>query len=110
MKKIFALAFVLLLSTAALFAQTALTNASIVKMSKAGLPDDVIIATITASPGSYDMTPDGLVALKKAAISDKVIAAVVQKSSPAAASAQNPVPPAAVPAVAPAPVGPRASF
>ena len=37
MKKIFTLASVLLLSTAALFAQTALTNASIVKMSKAGL-------------------------------------------------------------------------
>lgn len=110
MKKIFALASVLLLSTAALFAQTALTNASIVKMSKAGLPDDVIVATITASPGSYDITPDGLVALKKAAISDKVITAVVQKNSPAAAPAQNPVAPAAATAAAPAPVGPPRVF
>jgi len=108
MKKIFVLASVLLLSTTALFAQTALTNAAIVKLSKAGLSDDVIVATITSSPGNFDVTPDGLVALKKAAVSDKVIAAVVQKNSVAAAPAQTPVAQAAdtSAAPAPAPVGP----
>ncbi|HEX3940244.1 MAG TPA: hypothetical protein VHX11_02040 [Acidobacteriaceae bacterium] len=70
-----------------LIAQAALTNDSIVKMVKAQLSDDVIVTTINASPGAYDTSPDGLIALKQAGVSDKVIAALVAKSAPASSGA-----------------------
>lgn len=74
-------------------AQQALNNDSIIKMAKAGLTDDVVITTINAAPAAYDTSPDGLIALKKANISDKVIAAIVAKAVPSAtpsASASRP--------------------
>ena len=62
-----------------LIAQQALNNDSIIKMVKAGLTDDVIVATINANSGAYDTSPDGLIALKQAGVSDKVIGAIVAK-------------------------------
>jgi len=47
----------------------------------------VIVTTINASAGAYDTSPDGLIALKQAGASDKVIAAIVAKAAPAGASA-----------------------
>ena len=67
-------------------AQQGLNNDSIIKMVSAQLSDDVIISTVNASPGAYDTSPDGLIALKQAGVSDKVIAALVAKSAPAAPS------------------------
>jgi hypothetical protein len=64
-----------------LIAQQALNNDSIIKMVKAGLTDDVIVATINANSGAYDTSPDGLIALKKAGVSDKVIGAIVARGS-----------------------------
>jgi len=76
-------------------AQQAVNNDSIIKMAKAGLSDDIIVATINSSPGIYDATPDGLIALKQAGVSDKVIAAVVAKASaPAHPATPPPQPPA----------------
>ena len=66
-----------------IIAQQALSNDSIIKMVKAQLSDDVIITTINASPGAYNTSPDALIALKQAGVSDKVIAALVAKSAPA---------------------------
>ena len=63
-------------------------------MVKAQLSDDVIAATINSSAGSYDTSPDALISLKQAGVSDKVIAAVVGKGSAAPAAP----PPAAAPA------------
>jgi hypothetical protein len=92
MKKIFSFAAVLLFATSILTAQQAtLNNDSIVKLAKAGLSDDVIVATVNASTGAYNTSPDSLIAFKKAGVSDKVIAAIVMKSLPA----QAPVPSAA---------------
>ncbi len=88
MKKIFVLASVLLLFVPALVAQAVLTNDSIVKLSKAGLSDGVILSSMNNSPGDFDVSPDGLVALKTAGVSDRVIAAMVQKSAKAAPQAQ----------------------
>jgi hypothetical protein len=59
-------------------------------MAKAGLSDDVIVTSINSSPGTYDTSTDGLVALKKAKISDKVVSAIIVKNAgggPAAAPA-----------------------
>ena len=67
-------------STAVLFfccslaiAQQTLSNDSIAKMAKAGLSDDLIVSTINASPGKFDVTTDGLIALKRGGVSDKVV-------------------------------------
>ena len=87
-----------------LIAQQALNNDSVIKMVKAGLTDDVIVATINATSGAYDTSPDGLIALKQAGVSDKVIAAIVAKgpgsapdstasSTPDASAPAAPLPP-----------------
>ncbi|MGA2085883.1 MAG: DUF2846 domain-containing protein [Terracidiphilus sp.] len=76
-------------------AQKALNNDSVIKLVKAGLSDDLIVSAINASPGTYDTSADGLIALKTAGASDKVLSAIVQKASPP--------PPAAIPAPVPAP-------
>jgi len=71
----------------AIAAQQTLTNETVIKMAKAGLSDDVIVATIDSSAGKYDTSPDGLINLKTSGVSDKVIAALVAKSP---ASSGNP--------------------
>jgi hypothetical protein len=78
----------------ALAAQQALNNDSIIKMAKAGLSDDLIVTTINSQPGAYDTSADGLIALKSAGVSDKVVAAIVAKGSAPAAPPTAP-PPAA---------------
>ena len=69
-------------------AQQALNDNAVIKMEKAGLSDTVIVDTIKASPGTYDTSANGLIALKDAGVSNKVLAAIVLKSTaPAAGSA-----------------------
>jgi hypothetical protein len=51
-------------------------NDTIIRMSKAGLGDDVLLQTIQLQPGRYDTNPDDLIALRKAGVSDRVIAAM----------------------------------
>src|SRR5215467_5954127 len=53
-----------------------LTNADIIKMSKAGLGDDIIVTQIENSNNELDDSPDALIALKTAGVTQKVIAAV----------------------------------
>jgi hypothetical protein len=97
-------------------AQQALNNDAIIKLVKAGMSDDLIVTTINAQPGAYDVSPDGLIALKTGGASDKVVSAIVLKASaapppPPAAPAPPPTPPVApappptppTPPVAPAP-------
>jgi hypothetical protein len=70
-----------------LIAQQSLNNDSIVKLVKAGLSDDLIISTINASAGTYNTSADGIIALKTAGTSDKVVAAIVTKVAAPATSA-----------------------
>jgi len=51
-------------------------NDTIIRMAKAGLDDSILIQTINLQPGHYDTTPDDLIALKAAGVSQKVIAAM----------------------------------
>jgi len=86
-------------------AQQVLNNDAIIKLVKAGLSDDLIVNTIGTSPGAYDVSPDGMIALKSAGISDRVVAAMEAKASAAAPTAPPAVaaaPPMPVPAPAPA--------
>ena len=50
-----------------------LTNADIVRMVKAQLAQGLIANTIDSSDIHFDMSPDGLIALKQAGISDQLI-------------------------------------
>ncbi len=59
----------------------ALTNDTIIRMSKAGLDDTVIIQTIRTQPGAFDTTPDDLISLKNSGVSQKVIAAMQARSA-----------------------------
>lgn len=70
-----------------LAAQQAMNNGSVLKLVKAGLSDDLIITTINSSPGSYDTSANGLIALKQGGASDKVISAILMKASGAAPAA-----------------------
>jgi len=64
-----------------LIAQQVLNNESVIKLVKAGLSDDLIISTINATPGAFDTSADGLIALKTARVSDKVVTAIVLKAA-----------------------------
>ena len=106
----------LALLAAVCMAQAVLTNDTILKMAKAGLGEEILLSTIKAQPGRYGTTPDDLIALKGAGVSDKVIAAMIEKASsgasaPAPAGAPvpagatgNPLAAAAPPKAAPGPV------
>lgn len=87
------LAVLLLLVCPFVIAQQAMNNDVVIRMVKAGLAEDVIVTTINSSPGAYDATANGLIALKQAGVSDKVIAAIVAKNTAAApAPPQGPNP------------------
>ncbi len=94
----FILAILFLAICPLLGAQQAMNNDSVIKMVAAGFSDDLIIATISASPGNYDISATGLIALKSAGASDKVLAVIVTKATQTSVSA----PTAASPVVAPA--------
>lgn len=82
----------LLAACSFLAAQQVMNNDSVIKLVKAGLSDDLIVDTINASPGAYDVSADAIIALKTAGASDKVIAAVLTKSAaPTPAQAKPPV-------------------
>ena len=57
-----------------------MSNDTVLRMHQAGLADDLILQTIAAQPGKYDTTPDALIALKQAGLSDPVLAAMANKA------------------------------
>ena len=57
-----------------------LINEDVAKMVNVGLGDDIIVATIQNAPqAAFDVSVDGLVALKTAGVSDRVIEEMVKK-------------------------------
>ena len=82
-KMVIALGFVVLL-----FSQQTMNNESVVNLMKAGFSEDVIISAINRSLAAYDTSADGLIALKKAGITDKEISAIVAKAQPQNSAAQ----------------------
>ena len=80
-----------------------MTNQDVIRLVKATIADDVVIAKIKQSKTKFDTSVDALVALKQEGVSDNVIAAMVNPSpAPASASppakAAAPAPPASPPA------------
>ncbi|MEQ1909830.1 MAG: hypothetical protein ABMA15_13460 [Vicinamibacterales bacterium] len=62
-----------------------LTNQDVLKMVQAGLGEAVVIATVrTATTTTFDLSPDGLIALKKGGVSDAIVAVMIDpKAAPA---------------------------
>ena len=54
-------------------AARALTNADVVQMTQAGVGDSVILSTIRSRGGRFDTSPQSIVSLKHAGVSDTVI-------------------------------------
>ena len=76
-------------------AAMSVTNFDLVEMTRAGVGEDVIISTIRSRGGRFDLSPNGLIALKQSGVSDRVVMA-----------AQSSAPGAFAPAAAPAIIGP----
>ena len=57
-----------------------MNNDTVLRMHKGGLSDDLILQTIAAQPGRYDTTPDALIALKQAGLSNSVLSAMTGKA------------------------------
>jgi hypothetical protein len=104
-----ALFLALLLASEVASAQQPVTNDALVKMSKAGLTDDVILAVVASQSGRYTTTPEALIELKQAGVSSRVIGSILTRmgttaSAPPPAAAQ---PMAAQPAVSKPEATPR---
>lgn len=58
--------------------ETEITNARVIEMTKLGLGDDIIIARIKTGACKFALSDNDLAGLKKANVSDKVIAAMLE--------------------------------
>jgi hypothetical protein len=76
MKRSFGLALLTLLLPC-LWAEDILTNASIVKLVKAGLSEEIILSMLKTQPAEFDLGSDQILALKSANVSDKIISAMI---------------------------------
>jgi hypothetical protein len=75
-------------------AAQAVTNYDVVEMTRAGLSEDLIVSTIQSRGSRLDLSPNGLIALKQAGVSDRVVLAAQSRVAYAPAIAQpiNPQP------------------
>jgi hypothetical protein len=92
--KLASIVVVVLLTLPALTAQQKgpLTNADVIKMVKSGLAETTIVATIAARDTQFDLSSSGLQSLGQAAVSSKVIRAMLaaeSKKKNAAAAAET---------------------
>jgi hypothetical protein len=71
-------------------AQQGLTNGDIIKMQSAGLSENIILASVNGQPAAYDTSTDGLLALKKAGVSDAVVAAMISRNAAMKNGVSNP--------------------
>ncbi|SNT22514.1 hypothetical protein SAMN05421770_105267 [Granulicella rosea] len=57
--------------------RASMNNDSVLRMSRAGLGEDLILQTIATQPGQYTTDPDTLIELKQSGLSDAIITAMV---------------------------------
>jgi hypothetical protein len=91
MKRVSVLALVLLaLSILPAYAEGALSNQDVVKMVAAGLGEEIVVAKVKEAPTvDFRLEVDDLVSLQKAGVSQKIVAAMLERKTGA-------VPPASV--------------
>ncbi|MGO9239429.1 MAG: hypothetical protein ACLQBJ_01360 [Bryobacteraceae bacterium] len=95
-------------ATAAKSAPAPMTNRDVIRLVKANISEELIIAKIKQSKTRFDTSVDGLVALKEAGVSDYLISIMMNPASapaPAAAAAARATPASAA-AASPAPSKP----
>jgi hypothetical protein len=89
--QLLALAFVFFFTVSSAQTKTeVLTNKSVVSMCKAGLGTDIVLAKIESSTCKFDVSTDGLIALKTGKVPEEVIQAMVSKSNGKKAEAKTP--------------------
>ena len=84
-------------------AASALSVDDIIKMVEAKVPENLVASKVRKNQIAFDLTPDQLIALKKAAASDNLIEVLMDPSKAYVSPPVPPVPVAAPPAPAPAP-------
>jgi hypothetical protein len=62
-------------------AQQALTNDTLVKLTQAGIGEDIIVSMVSQQPGKYSVADSDIATLKSSGVSQKVIAALIVRSS-----------------------------
>jgi hypothetical protein len=73
------IALLALLFLGTLSAQEVLRNDSIIKLVRSGLSEDVIVNVVKTQPGQYSLSAEDLLSLKRAGVSEKIIAAMQNK-------------------------------
>ena len=70
-----------------------LTNSDVIKMVQAGLSEPTIISAIQSSDPAFDLSPDGLIALHKGGVSQRILDVMMADGSvrPGLANGQTPV-------------------
>jgi hypothetical protein len=81
----------LILVSFATYGQAQLDDATILKLVKAGIGEEPIVAMVNGQPGRYALSSDDVIALKKAGVSDKILAAMIARSGAADSSAPVPL-------------------
>ena len=81
------------LSLAAQDTHKQMTNADVIKMVQAGVPESAIVASIKSSTPQFDTSPDALIALHKAGVTrDELDAMIAAGTSASNASGSSPQP------------------
>ncbi len=68
-------------------AQQPLTNDTLVRLTRAGIGEDIIAGMVNQQPGKYSVTDSDIAALKSSGVAQKVIAAVIARTSGGASPA-----------------------
>jgi hypothetical protein len=72
-------------------AKTSMTNADVIEMVKAGLPESTVVLAIQRSQTDFDTSPQTLIQLKKQGVSQKILEAMLQpQAGMASTSPRNP--------------------
>ena len=72
---------VIALASVAVADDKPMANADIIKLTTAGVPAEVIVAKIRASPCTFDTSPDALLLLSKAGVGEAVLNAMMTASA-----------------------------
>jgi hypothetical protein len=63
-----------------------LSNQDVARMVQAGLAESIVVESIQSNSGNYDTSPDGLIALQKAGVTQKEMSAILAKQQAAGAA------------------------
>lgn len=70
--------------------QKPLTNADVIKMVKGGVSESIVVSTIQSLPSQFDTSPDALIALHKAGVTQAELNAIIAASSGTGAGGASP--------------------